>query len=146
MTARQVMQWLACLTALASPCSVVSQSSLGRIVGTIVDQQGLPMARVKVEATNLSSQAVTSTVSDLEGTYSFGFLAGGEYSVSASAPGFAISRKYLRLHFGQAVLLNFSLTIAPATAAQEDGGTGVRCSLRHVTGPRPSGRLRSRKV
>ena len=116
MIAPNAIRCVACLAALSSPCAVVSQSTLGRIGGTIVDQQGLPMARIKVEATNLSSQAAKSTLSDSDGTYSFGFLTGGEYAVSASAPGFSISRTYFRLHSGQAIILNLTLSIAPAKA------------------------------
>jgi hypothetical protein len=114
MSAALAIRCLACLAVLASSSAVTSQSSLGRISGTIIDEGGLPIARGKIEARNLRNQTSTSTLSNPDGSYSLGFLASGEYSVSVTAPGFSVCRTDLRLHSAQIVVLNSILTIAPA--------------------------------
>src|SRR5690349_5239570 len=87
------------------------QSNLATINGDITDpsSQAVPSASVTIRSTETG--AVRSTISNPTGAYQIPGVAPGEYTIEASAAGFAISSRTVRLEVGQNARLDFALTI-----------------------------------
>jgi Carboxypeptidase regulatory-like domain/TonB dependent receptor len=65
------------------------QAEQGTITGTVKDASGAVIANVTVTAREVSTQTVSSTVSNSNGYYTLPYLAPGTYDVSAEAVGFS---------------------------------------------------------
>ena len=76
------------IAALLLVCSVVTVSlpaqTAGHIRGTVVDDDGKPLANVEVQATHSSSNRTTKT--DKEGRFRFSMIPPGAYKVHFSLP------------------------------------------------------------
>src|SRR6266404_8435384 len=68
-----------------------SQVSSGTLVGTVFDPSRAGVPNAKVDAKNVETNVVTSTIADNNGGYRIGNLIAGTYSISASASGFSTS-------------------------------------------------------
>ena len=81
---------LICLTALVCAVSgvVVSQTSQGRILGTVLDQTGAVIGGAKVTVTNTATNVSRQLVTTSSGEYVAPNLDPGPYTVSAEAVGF----------------------------------------------------------
>jgi len=78
--------------AVASALVCPAQVEQGAIAGAIFDQTGASVAKAKVTATNIATQAVATTESNDEGNYKIPYLLPGTYSVVAERAGFALAR------------------------------------------------------
>lgn len=58
------------------------------VSGTVTDPTGSPVPKAKITATATATGTKTNTVSSDSGAYTLPFLAPGNYSISAQAPGF----------------------------------------------------------
>lgn len=67
------------------------QAEQGTITGAIRDASGAMIPGAKISATNIATNAVSSTVSDSSGYYTISYLAPGTYNVTAAASGFALA-------------------------------------------------------
>jgi len=67
---------------------LMAQVPTGSIVGTVVDQQGLPVEAVTVTLTNQGTNYVYNAVTASNGGYQFRSIGDGMYLVSASKEGF----------------------------------------------------------
>src|SRR5215469_4649076 len=63
-------------------------SSTGAIEGTVTDPQNAAVAAAKVSVTNLDTGAVTTGLTQTDGTFVFPLLAPGNYRLQVLAPGF----------------------------------------------------------
>jgi hypothetical protein len=85
------VSWLAMLTFLLSlfqPTFLVAQIDTGGITGTILDPTGAVVPGVKITLTNDATNVRTTTTSTSTGTYSFGGVVPGTYTIEAAASGF----------------------------------------------------------
>src|SRR5258708_496841 len=73
---------------LLSASGLVSQEFRGGFSGSVTDSTGAFLPKVKIVATQVATGAKSTTVSEASGEYTIPFLAPGEYSISAEAPGF----------------------------------------------------------
>lgn len=92
------------------------QQSLGRISGTVVDQNGnfIPFAHVKLAREGHTEQEV---VSDQDGHFIFTDVATGPFQVTITAEGFATQTSPGTLHSGEGVEMpEISLPVAGATS------------------------------
>src|SRR6266853_4105992 len=88
--ARHNRSFLAALAALVlSSFSAIAQVSSGTLVGTVSDPSGAGVPNAKVEAKNVDTGVVSGTTSTQAGEYRIGGLINGNYSITASAPGFS---------------------------------------------------------
>ena len=67
------------------------QAEQGTITGAVKDTSGAIVRGAKVDATNVDTNVVSSTVSDANGYYTIPYLAPGTYNVTAEANGFSVS-------------------------------------------------------
>ena len=106
--------------------SAFAQADKGSIGGTITDASGavVPGAAVKIVA--LATNQTRSTVSNGAGGYNFPFLAPGNYSLHADAPGFqAIDVKTFTVQVGQAAQIDLSLKTGKTTERVEVTASSV---------------------
>src|SRR3984893_8185776 len=83
----------------------------GTIEGTLTDPKGAVLPDVKIEIVNLSTQIVTTLTSNADGFYSAPNLLPGDYSVTATRVGFAISVTQLVLTVGGQRVVNVAMRI-----------------------------------
>ena len=76
------------LALLLSATAAMSQTITGSVLGTVTDPSGAVIAGANVAITNVGTGIIGHSVSDKNGLYSFEFLVIGDYTVTATAPGF----------------------------------------------------------
>ena len=80
-----------CIVLLLSGAVAVAQTITGSVRGTVTDPSGAVVAGAKVAVTNIGTGVTTRTATDKSGLYNVGFLVLGNYTVTATAPGFETS-------------------------------------------------------
>ncbi len=101
---------LACL-ALPSLPHLLAQVAGGTITGTITDTSGSVIRQARIDIVNKAT-AVTRTVdTNQDGIYTAPNLVPGDYSVQASAPGFAPKATTLTLTVGDELNLSLALDV-----------------------------------
>ena len=98
------------------------QSNLATLNGDITDPstQAVPNATIKVRSTETGAARTTS--SNSTGSYQMPGLAPGEYTIEASAVGFATATRTMRLEVGQNARLNVVLVIGETRTTIEAEG------------------------
>jgi hypothetical protein len=76
---------------LAAPCLYGQGTDLGTIRGTITDSRGADVPKAHIEVTDSVTKIVHTYESDAHGNFEAAALPSGQYTVSASAPGFGTS-------------------------------------------------------
>ena len=95
-----------------------AQAPTGKIVGKVVDQEGLPLPGVSVEATGVRLIGKATAVTDGQGGYRLLALPPGAYTVIYSLPGFqTVTRKDIILELEKTITLDISL--APGKLEEE---------------------------
>jgi Carboxypeptidase regulatory-like domain/TonB dependent receptor len=91
---------------------------LGRISGTVTDQQGSSVPGAQVIAIEENTGFTSSAVTNSAGEYVFPALAPAKYDLTCNAPGFAVYRHQgAVLQADQALTVNITLQIGAATAS-----------------------------
>ena len=94
-----------------------AQTVTGSIRGTVTDQTGAAVAGTTVSAANVSNGIVTTTLSDKSGTYNFQSLRIGTYVVSATKPGFSITKNSpFSLEIDQIAKIDIKLRVGEVSA------------------------------
>ncbi len=73
--------------ALISPAAVLAQAT-GSVVGVVTDESGAVMPGVTIEATNVGTNQVRTTITGEDGYYSLPLIPPGQYSVKGTLSGF----------------------------------------------------------
>ena len=95
-----------------------AQTLTGKIMGKVVDDQGIPLPGVTVEADSPKLLGIAATVTDVEGTFRLFALPSGTYTLTFSLPGFnTIIRKDVFLQLEQTITVSISMN--PATIEEE---------------------------
>src|SRR5579872_2399503 len=92
MLSRRCTHVAAMIAFLAISATGMLQAQSASISGTILDQAGKPVPAASVTAKRDATVSGTATA-DSEGKFSVNGLGAGEYSIEASAPGFAVSTR-----------------------------------------------------
>ncbi|HSQ36167.1 MAG TPA: carboxypeptidase-like regulatory domain-containing protein [Candidatus Binatia bacterium] len=96
---------LLCLAAL-----LYGQAATGKIFGTIKDPEGAYLPGVTVTATNISTNAVTTTVTEKKGTFRFLALDPGPYQISFDLEGYqSLVQAGIQMYTDQTVRLRIKL-------------------------------------
>ena len=90
---------------------VRAQVAGASLTGTIVDTQGAAIPNAKITALNGATHVSTSTTANGVGAYTITNLVPGDYTVTASAPGFSQTQATVTLTVGATQLLNLSLKV-----------------------------------
>lgn len=94
-----------------------AQVDQGAITGTVLDSSGAVLVKAQVALTSTDSGLVLHGVTDGKGSYSFGPLKIGHYSVTVTAPGFrTTTQSNLTLH--QEERLNVPITLNPGEVSE----------------------------
>lgn len=97
-------------------CSLLAQSELASLSGTVTDSSGAVIRDAKLTLTNTGTGQALTAATDSEGRYFIPTIRPGLYSITASAPGF---KKYvnqaLTLQVAQQVRFDVSLTVGDTT-------------------------------
>jgi hypothetical protein len=102
-----------CVMVLFSITAMAQGSATADLSGAIKDPKGAMVASATVTASNSSKGIERSTTTNASGQYQILNLAPGDYTISASAPGFGkATRKNVNLTVGQSANLNFELTVS----------------------------------
>jgi len=77
---------------LFSATKIVAQSTYGTIIGKVIDSSGAVVVGAKVEALNQATGDSRSVNTDRVGEYQFLNVDPGRYTITATTPGFALSK------------------------------------------------------
>jgi len=121
---RRVPAVVVCLFLCAGGLQAQSDAGAAAVAGTVLDVAGKPIASAAVTAKNESTGFVRGAVTGPDGRFSVTGLAAGVYSVEASAPSFATSRRTgLKLAAGGTEDISLSLNIGELSQTVTVEGT-----------------------
>ena len=110
---------LVAFAALLSVCissAWAQTSNTGALSGTVTDQTGAVIANATVTVTNLGTGQTRTTKTNANGSYTFGLLSPGSYSVKISAAGFEASEvPSVAVNVTETASLNRSLQVGAQT-------------------------------
>ncbi len=126
-------RWLVLVLLLALPALAFGQAqTTGRITGSVVDDQGNPVANATVTATNDDLQIVRTATSSASGEFLFALLPTGAYTVSVEAASMQPQVYRLNLGVGQTAPLNATL-LPGEVITEEITVTGDQTALETTT-------------
>ncbi|MEO7651290.1 MAG: TonB-dependent receptor, partial [Bryobacteraceae bacterium] len=104
------------LAVLALPSLSTAQTSSGTIQGTVRDAQDAAIPKANVAITNVGTNLTRTFSTNELGVFVVPFLAPGEYSLTAEAPGFKkIARSGIRLRVADNLTVDLHLEIGQVT-------------------------------
>jgi hypothetical protein len=94
------------------PGVLPAQDAVGRIFGTVYDQQGLVVPEVRITATNTATQEARVATTNKEGTFQLLALPIGNYKVTAEHAGFrTVNSAEQKLLINQALRIDFKMEV-----------------------------------
>jgi len=90
---------------------LTAQAPTGRIMGTVLDDEGLPLPGVTVEATSPKMVGKATTITDVDGIYHLLALPSGIYTISFSLTAFnTVVRKDIVIRLEETMTVNITMT------------------------------------
>ncbi len=117
MQSRAVLKSLGYLTLLFLSATAVAwaqSTTTGAVTGRVVDPAMAVIRNAAVTLKNHGTGATQTAVTSPSGTYLFAFVDPGNYTVSASAPGFETAAQLVTVKLGLTKTLDFQLSIGKA--------------------------------
>src|SRR5712671_1299623 len=99
--------------------SAIAQVDAGAVRGTVTDPTGAVVANTKVTLTNDATGLSTSAVTGTDGTYTFGPVKIGSYTMSVEAAGFRKTTTHVTVNVQQQVRADFRLETGSITETVE---------------------------
>ncbi len=116
---RQFVTALLFVALLFAPNSF-GQASDGNILGTVLDATGAAIANASVELSNVATGVKSVSATDTTGSYRFGNVPIGTYSITVSAPGFTTtSLKNVQVELSKTTTANFTVTVGAVSSQVE---------------------------
>ncbi|HVO52325.1 MAG TPA: carboxypeptidase regulatory-like domain-containing protein [Thermoanaerobaculia bacterium] len=84
----------------------------GTLNGTVTDENGAPLPGVSVTTSSPALQGTRTTVTNVNGDYTFAFLPPGDYSVKMNLSGFQAVTKTAKVSSGQTIAVSAKLSLA----------------------------------
>ncbi len=108
----------AVLVVVGAPQLMAQTPSTGALTGTVTDPSGAVIAGTAVTLTDNSTGQLRTTTTDANGSYKFGLLAPGTYSVKFSQTGFeSLSVPSVTVNVTETSVLNGKLKVGSATTS-----------------------------
>src|SRR5438067_11208467 len=96
------------------------QATDGNIVGTVLDASGAVIAGANVDLLNVDTGVKNATTTDAAGTYRFGNVPVGTYTITATAPGFTTaSLKDVHVELSRTTTANLSMSVGTVSSTVE---------------------------
>jgi hypothetical protein len=113
--------WIALLlSALAIVPSVFGQASDGNIVGSVLDASGAAVPNANVELKNDSTGVKTEAKTGADGSYRFGSVLVGDYSITVTAAGFTVQAlKGVHVELNKTTTANMNLQVGAVSSTVE---------------------------
>lgn len=106
----------AALFAVGAPSLMAQSSSTGALTGTVTDQSGAVIAGATVSVTDAGTGQVRTATTDANGSYKFGLLPPGTYSVTFSSTGFqTLTVPSVTVNVTQTAVLDHKLQVGEQT-------------------------------
>lgn len=106
---------LVILTLIATPIRLLAQTE-GVITGTVMDPSAAVLPGVSMQVKNLETGLTREATTDEYGRYRFLLLPLGNYTITASLPGFAtLTRSGIRLGVGQELTIDLEMKVGDVT-------------------------------
>lgn len=106
-----------CIVGLVAPQFAYGQADQGTITGVVQDATGAVIPKSDVTLTNVDTGLVLKTTASAAGVYTFSPIKIGNYTVSASAPGFKVTTQE-SIHLNAQARLNVVLTLTMGSVTQ----------------------------
>ncbi len=104
------------ICSLSVPTSMIAQENAGRITGLVQDESEGVIPGVPVVVRNVATGAQLQTLTGGSGIYTFLSVSVGEYTVTATLPGFkTVERTGLRVVSGEALTVDLVLSVGEVT-------------------------------
>src|SRR6266446_1480876 len=110
-----------------------AQVSGATLSGTVADAEGAAVPNAKVSVTNIATGVAGGATTNSVGAYTVPNLNAGDYTVSASAPGFSTALARLTLTVGQKQELNLALVVGPVVETIEVTAAAPQVELTNST-------------
>jgi hypothetical protein len=98
--------------ATLAPITASAQADLGSVSGTVTDVSGAVIASASVTVTNIATGAQRVTSTNGAGQYAVSQLPAADYSITATAPGFAASTQRFTLSVGATRAITVKLGVS----------------------------------
>ncbi len=106
---------LALLATLLFPVAAIAQVDAGAVRGTVTDPTGAVVATAKVTLTNDATGLSTSAATAADGTYTFGPVKIGPYTINVEAPGFHKATAHVTVNVQEQARADFELVTGAVT-------------------------------
>jgi carboxypeptidase family protein len=104
--------WCACLAIVALFTTSVAAQDNASLTGTVTDPSGAAVVNASITITNVATGQVRNTVSNSSGDFLFANVGAGQYTMTASAPGFQkFSRAGILIHVAQTLEENVAFKV-----------------------------------
>ena len=110
---------LALVATLLFSVSAIAQVDAGAVRGTVTDPLGAVVANAKVTLTNDATGLSTSTVTAADGTYTFGPIKIGPYTIDVEAGGFRKATTHVVVNVQEQARADFKLVTGAITETVE---------------------------
>jgi len=121
MALRNILYVLVVVLLGSSPC--FSQESRATILGRVVDQTNAVIVGATVQATNLDTNTVATSVTNQSGAFEIPYLLPGTYRITVELTGFKKAvRDKVELRVGDRIALDFTLEVGELTESVEVTG------------------------
>lgn len=112
---RSMFAAVALLTGLAwNPARLTAQTmTTGSVQGTVTNPKNAIVPNASVTLRDNAKGTLQTTTTNLSGTYQFGLLDPGSYTITVTATGFQPSTKVVTVPLGQPVRVDFQLSTTP---------------------------------
>ncbi len=112
------------LGVILSIASLFAQGTTSRVIGTVLDSSGAPVANASVDLVNQDTQTRFHTLTSDNGTYVFDSVQVGRYAVEVSAQGFKkFESRDNSLNIGAPMTVNATLEIGAVSESIQVSGT-----------------------
>src|SRR5437868_5022041 len=113
--------WIALLiSAFATVPFAFGQASDGNIVGAVLDASGAAVPNANVELKNDTTGVKTEVKTDASGSYRFGSVPVGDYTITATAAGFTVQAlKGVHVDLNRTATANLNLQVGTVSSTVE---------------------------
>jgi hypothetical protein len=137
-TRRALVPWIpgfVCVLLLSFLISFPGRAQVAgaSLTGNIIDTQGAAIPSAKITATNVATHVSTSTTANGVGAYTITNLVPGDYTVTASAPGFSQTQATVTLTVGATQLMNLTLKVGQVVQVVRVGSAAPQVNLTSPT-------------